>query len=161
MKKLYHRTGHQQAARSGSASQPRSERGGYLPVIQYQQTSLLSLAEGIRWDPDGSSAPVKGTGERENPAEEAGGGSLTGQFDPAGDGPGKLISPTRRRQTLGIPPTGKRESTLRTKLRFEKTALYRTRKHLRGCETQYGFPKIPFARPGESQDGVGFDLHYP
>ena len=44
--------------------------GGYLPVIQYQRINLLPLVERIRWDPDGSSAPVKGIGERECPTQK-------------------------------------------------------------------------------------------
>jgi hypothetical protein len=34
--KLHHRTDYQQTTRSGSISQSRASRGGYLPVIQYQ-----------------------------------------------------------------------------------------------------------------------------
>ena len=60
-----------------------------------------SLAEGIRWDPYRSSAPAEGTREREYPTEEASGRTLAGQRHIAGDGPGKLISPARRRQQHG------------------------------------------------------------
>ena len=60
-----------------------------------------SLAEGIRWDPYRSSAPAEGTREREYPTEEASGRTLAGQRHIAGDGPGKPISPARRRNSTG------------------------------------------------------------
>jgi hypothetical protein len=56
-----------------SASESGTDRGGHLPVIQYQRTNLLSLAERVWWDPHRSSAPIEGTGEGECPTKEAGG----------------------------------------------------------------------------------------
>jgi len=85
VKKLLPRTDHKQPIRTGSISQSGTNRGGYLPVMQYQRTDSLPLAEGIRWDPDGKSAQGEGTVERESSAEEVGGRAFTGQLDLAGD----------------------------------------------------------------------------
>jgi len=58
------------------------------------------MEAGIRWDAGRAGPEAQGVGEREREAQEAGGGSDSGQCDSQGDDPGKLLSPSRRRKAV-------------------------------------------------------------
>src|SRR5690606_27571901 len=61
---------------------------------------LLSLAGGVRRHEDRSGQADEGVGAGERPVTSGGVGPNAGQADPVGGGPGKLLSPSRRRACI-------------------------------------------------------------
>jgi len=58
------------------------------------------MEAGIWGDAAGAGPKAQGVGEGEREAQEVGGGSDSGQCDPQGGDPGKLLSPSRRRKAV-------------------------------------------------------------
>ena len=61
---------------------------------------VLPLAERIRGPEAGPSETAERAREGKLPTETRRGGAVSGETDPAGGGPGKLLSPNRRRQAV-------------------------------------------------------------
>ena len=64
------------------------------------RADVLPLAERIRGPEAGPSETAERAREGKLPTETRRGGAVSGETDPAGGGPGKLLSPNRRRQAV-------------------------------------------------------------
>ena len=64
------------------------------------EQTLLPLAARVRRDAGRPGEASEGAGAREQPAETAGRRASAGQLDPARGGPGKLLSPAKRRRAV-------------------------------------------------------------
>src|SRR5918993_49970 len=78
----------------------RPERGRGDPLNRRHRGDVLPLAPGVRRIEERPGEATERPGDREHPASSRGLGSDAGQTDPAGGGPGKLLSPSRRRACI-------------------------------------------------------------
>src|ERR1700686_1162969 len=70
------------------------------PIDRRQRGDVLQVAARVRRPEKRPDQAPEGTGNGEHPAAPRGVGSDAGQADPAGGGPGKLLSPARRRACI-------------------------------------------------------------
>jgi putative transposase len=89
-----------QAAAGGCFNLARPGCGRGDPFDRSQRGDVLPLASRVWRVEERSGQAAEGTGDREHPASPRGLRPDFGQADPAGGGPGKLLSPARRRACI-------------------------------------------------------------
>jgi hypothetical protein len=98
--RIYAGAGYREAPGGEGSAEPREHGRGSEPQALDYGTDLLSLETGVHGVAGRSGPKAQGAGEGEREAQETGGRSDLGQCHTQGGGPGKLLSPLRRRKVV-------------------------------------------------------------